>query len=198
MATIRVSGAKSEQRDKFAKNLAMGLSNKEAYIKAGFKDGKYAANEASRMKGYDDVQHAYHYWKSKIFKKLDISEEGIVRQYASIAGSDIRDYVDEKGNPIPINRLAPHVAAAVKSFEIKTYTTRDDEFVTEYKYVLYDKMTALKELKDSKIRLLDDMAKQQSQQSKMEIKLNVNGLTIKRKQKEKFEENKEEDNNEQE
>ena len=99
------------------------------FIKAYFEFPSYAA--ASRAAGYKGLP-SYIGWtiaqkphmKAALaggmgyaIRQLDMTAEGILREIARTAFSNIQNFYDDEGNPIPIQDLDPDDAAAVQGFD---------------------------------------------------------------------------------
>jgi len=104
------------QETNFARQLAIGVSMPDAYVESGLgKDftrrqcWSRGANLAKTRRIEERVAH----FKSMVNRRMDIREDRILVELASIAFSDPRDFVDDDGFPLPIHMLPPHARAAV-------------------------------------------------------------------------------------
>ena len=71
---------------------------------------------------------------------VDITQEAVLRELAKIAFSDVREYLDDFGQLLPIHEIGDNAAGALSSIEI------DKDDGSGIKVKLWDKLAALKEI----------------------------------------------------
>ena len=76
-------------------------------------------------------------------EELLVSDESVLREYARIAGSDIRKIHDEDGNLLPICDLDDATAAAVQSVKVVPKKRADGEIEYVHEIKLWPKTQAL-------------------------------------------------------
>lgn len=113
---------KNIKHELFAQNLALGtMSQREAYIKAGYKDTPSAETNAGRMIRNDqDLQN----------RVVEIQEKGeiesiakvskIIKNLGYILEFDPADMFDDDGNLLPIPDMPKHVRKTIGGFKITT------------------------------------------------------------------------------
>ena len=133
--------APSTQEIVFAEMFARSHDPERAWLDAGFEDLGSTKNikKALSLAKTKKIQERLNYEKQLVIQKSNISSPDIIAETANIAFSNIKDFVDENDEFIPLHTLPRSVTAAVQSIK-KTET----EFgvVTEIK--LIPKTPALK------------------------------------------------------
>lgn len=89
---------------------------KRSAIEAGFSP-KTAEQAASRLLRNVKVKAHLDSKTEKVFDKLEITHERVMREYARLAFSDIRQYFNEDGALKPLHELSDDAAAALSSVE---------------------------------------------------------------------------------
>ena len=92
--------------------------------------------------------------RAALKERLNITQEKVMAEYAKLALSNVKDYVDEEGREIPLHELDDIQTAAITKFKKRSYFkgrgnsgSEDDRTeITEWEYILHDKKTALDSL----------------------------------------------------
>ena len=124
------------QYEVFVRGLVAGLAGAEAYRRAGYK-AKNADVCAVQLQKRPDIQARLEYLQAKAIESLDIEIDRILQEDTYIAFSDVKDLLDEEGNPIPVEQLPDKVSHAISSLKITT--DQAGRTVTEYKLWPKDK-----------------------------------------------------------
>ena len=132
---------------KFVNNLLIGMDQKNAYIKAGYKArGNSAESKASRLVRNGKVKAVYNKLQAKAEKKAVVTRSKILEEYAKVAFLDPRQFFDEHGNLIPIHKLDKNISAALGRMDVFQRKTKSGEIITTKKIKFLDKKGALDSL----------------------------------------------------
>lgn len=74
---------------------------------------------AAKLLALPYVASALEERRSKLAKKIEVTQERIVRELAAIGFSNVRDLYDDKGNLKPLHTLDPIVAAQISGIEVE-------------------------------------------------------------------------------
>lgn len=121
----------------FVREYLVDLNCTQAAIRSGYSP-KTAGSQGFDLLKIPEIAHAVSIAKDKRADKVGISAEMALTQAARMALADPRHFVDEDGNPIPIQHLSDEAAACVQGFEIAADGT--------IKYKITDKNSALDKL----------------------------------------------------
>lgn len=78
-------------------------------------------------------------------ERMEIEPTAVILEVAKIAFSDIRAYLDDTGNLLPISEIGANAAAALGSIELSVEHDGDGEgYATTKKVKMWDKLGALK------------------------------------------------------
>lgn len=123
----------TEKHRRFVAEYLVDLNATQAAIRAGYSP-KTAEQQGSRLLRNAQVERAVAEGQAKRLAKLEITQERVLKEIASLAFSDIRQWFDENGRLRPIHELPDLAAAAIGSIEVErektTRKTTDDEEVT--------------------------------------------------------------------
>ena len=121
----------SPRQNNFLLYLLMGISQQEAYEKAGYKaKGPIAASNASTL--IRNPKFSKHYKRAlaeiqaKIVKPLEVTRDRVLNEYAKLAFSNPKKFYDNDGNLIPIHELDDDIAACLTGMEVKTINLAGD------------------------------------------------------------------------
>lgn len=173
---ILKSGAKTQQRDNFAKLIAKGYTSKEAYLKAGYSE-KQVDREAPRLMKEPDIRSAIYYYKSAYTKEFDITGKSILAVKAATAFVDPAVFLDDKNRPLPISKLPFYLRLAIKKLKVRDIKDKDGNIrETIHEYEFEDRKEALRELKEWKSQLIQENVAATLQGGTTRISIKVNGL----------------------
>jgi phage terminase small subunit len=132
---------------KFVNNLLIGMDQKNAYIKAGYKArGNSAESKASRLVRNGKVKAVFNKARENAAQKAELGQQKILEEYAKVAFLDPRRFFDEHGNLIPIHKLDKNVSAALGRMDVFQRKTKSGEIITTKKIKFLDKKSALDSL----------------------------------------------------
>lgn len=120
----------TEQREKFAKGLAAGMTQADAF-RAAYKNKmtpKQVYEEASKLAANPNVRQRVKELTQKIENKFVLDTEKLLREASKVAFSDVSNLMTEDGRVKLPHELDPETRGAIASFKI-------DEFGrVEYKF----------------------------------------------------------------
>ena len=106
----------TDKQQRFCDEYLKDYNGTRAAIRAGYSEIS-AHSIASENLMKPEIQSYLEKKKDKIAKKLEISQERILRELAAIAFSDIREFYDEQSRLKPIQDLDESAAAAIASLD---------------------------------------------------------------------------------
>lgn len=103
----------------FCKEYLVDLNGTRAY-KAAYATDKdsTARTNASKLLANPNIQAVIQRAKDKLAKKLEISTERVLKEYARLSFYNPKDFFDENGDLIPIHELSDDAAAAIQGIDI--------------------------------------------------------------------------------
>lgn len=144
--------ALNAKQARFVEEYPVDLNATKAAERAGYSK-KTAYSQGQRLLKHVEVAAAIAEAFEKRSKRLDVTQDRVVRELARIAFADIRDlftWDEERACYVPSENLTDDQAAAISSIEAETtrYTNENDETETKIKLKLrtYDKKGALDSL----------------------------------------------------
>lgn len=135
----------SDRHREFVDQYLIDLDGKKAAIRAGYKPSAAAAM-AVRLLNRKDIKAALGKESKQHHDENYLTADNIILQLAYITTRDIREFVDEHGEMIPLNKLHDRAAACVDGFdqEITIYTDEHGTTKTvKNKVKLVSKATAI-------------------------------------------------------
>jgi phage terminase small subunit len=132
--------ALSPQELVFIEEYLVDMNPREAAVRAGFKPGQ-ARKHANALLEKQHVQEAIEAAVTARIRRLHLSQDRVLEEYARLAFSNIGDYVDWNAGHITVrakNEITLDKRAAIQ--EITETTNREG---TQIKLKLYDKKQAL-------------------------------------------------------
>lgn len=150
---------KSPKHEAFVRNILKGMSQREAYLKAGFtaKNMESADANASRLISTDKVSARLTELQTivteKAVEKAAVSKEAVLSELAKIGFANMLDYVrvqESSGDAyVDFSRLTREQAAAIGEITVEEYSEgrgEDARDVKKVKFKLLDKKGALVDL----------------------------------------------------
>lgn len=136
------------KKERFCKEYVIDLNGTQAAIRAGYST-KTAKEQAARLLTNVNVQARVKELQGAIGKRLDITAEKVVQEFAKIGFSNIQDYIEVGNEVMDLKTIEPEKAAAVESI-----TTSVTEFgsgasagtKTKRTFKLHSKVSALENL----------------------------------------------------
>ncbi len=131
----------TRQQQIFVNEYLVDLNASRAALRAGYSKNNHG------VLGYQLLQNPLiqeHIAKrmNDLQKRVEITQDRVIAEYAKIAFSDIRNYYDENGDIKKINELTPDISGAIAAHEISNQRFGDCETVNN-KIKLCDKLRAL-------------------------------------------------------
>lgn len=128
---------------KFVNNLLSGMSQVDAYEKAGYKArGAAARTNASRLLANVSIKQALTKGRQKAANKAEISQTRILREEARLAFLDPRTLVDTDGKLIDLHKLPEDAARAISGLEVIEHA----DGKLKFKYRFNDKGRSLERI----------------------------------------------------
>jgi hypothetical protein len=126
--------APSTQEVAFATLLARTSDPERSWLEAGFEDCGSTKNikKALSLAKKEKIQERLDYEKQLVVQKSNVSSADVITETSNIAFSNIKDFLDENDEFIPLHTLPRSVTAAVQSLK---RTETEYGVVTEIKLV---------------------------------------------------------------
>ena len=138
------------QQDAFARLHAITGQIGPAYIETYNHNGsrKAATVRGCELLQDDDIQKAVEYYREDANKKIDISNDRIIAEYAAMGFSNMADILDALGDKEisdMVNSLSPASQRALKSVKIKRISTprKDEDDYDIIEFTMHDKKSSL-------------------------------------------------------
>lgn len=139
----------TEKQKRFVAEYLVDLNATQAAIRAGYSE-KTAYSQGQRMLKNVKVQAAIQEAMQKRSKRVEITQDRVLQEYARLAFFDPRKLFEENGKPKDINALDDDTAAALAGLDVmEEYegTGENREFIGfTKKYKLANKLGALDSL----------------------------------------------------
>lgn len=133
-------------QEKFCQEYLLNPDGNAAAIKAGFSK-KGARVRASTMLKMPKVKAFFAANRKKAATKLEISIEGIAREYQQIVSANIVDFLDENGGITNLKNLPREITAAIESIKVSEYfDKKQQQIVRVIHFKLHNKNAALEAL----------------------------------------------------
>ena len=125
------SAGHSARRRKFVlEYCSNGFRGSAAAIKAGYSKSS-ARQIAHVLLTQDDILRQVKEVTAKHFDRAQMGADETLARLSSMARADVRKFVDDDGNIIPVQDLDDDIARCVKKFKVTTITTTKGDQVTE-------------------------------------------------------------------
>jgi len=161
----------------FARYYAATGKASESRLRAGYKDSdKPNHNEsmAYQLLRTEGVLKGVEYFRHELSKKIDISENRILAEMATMAFSNVGDLFNKHGEMINIKSLSIPTQRAIKGVTVKSHWEgkgEDAQEVTIVKVDMHPKLQALERLAEIKgMKTVDSQATRP-----IEVNINING-----------------------
>jgi hypothetical protein len=174
--TVKVT----EQQNGFVRSLAMGNKMNDAYINNYNHTG---TRKVATVRGYEllqkaNVQQAFEYYQEINSRKLDISENRILAEYAAMGFSNIADVITCT-DPSEITKLAPQTQRAIKKIKKTLSYDKDGNLVGESLDIeMHGKRDALDRVAEMKGYIGKDKDKKQEKAKDITVIINNGGATV--------------------
>lgn len=163
--------------NEFARLFALTGNASKSRIDAGFKANKNTdinAKHAYNLLQRPVVQQAYEYHKRRIARKIDISENRILAEMASIGFSNIANMFSN-GNLKSIEEADEATQRSIKSIKIRRYVNKQGKDSDEMEVIAIETHPKLPAL--NKIAEIKEMTKPESNQA-INVTVNIDGKQI--------------------
>lgn len=125
---------------RFVAEYLVDLNATQAAIRAGYSK-KTAEQQGSRLLRNAQIVAEVEAGKAKRAKRVEISQDEVLREIIRLARSDLRQLFDDRGNLLPPDKWSDEAAAAVASVEV--VQRRGSEGVDTVRVRVYDKTANL-------------------------------------------------------
>lgn len=138
----------TEKQTLFVQEYLVDLNATKAALRAGYSDNS-PSEIGSELLRKTSVKAAIRKELKKRARRLQISADKVLREYAIIGFSDIGHILDFTGDEIrlkPAKEIDLYARRAIKSFKVKTTSKGsgdDKETINESEFQLWDKLSAL-------------------------------------------------------
>ncbi|WP_206517943.1 terminase small subunit [Sphingobacterium lactis] len=137
--------ALTDKQQRFVEEYMVDLNATQAAIRAG-----YSQNTAHSIGAENlikpEIQEAIQKRKQELSDQTGITAERVLKEYAKIAFSDIRELYTPDNNLYDIRQLDDETAGAVMSVEVDVMSVQGMPVGETKKVKLYNKLTALEAL----------------------------------------------------
>jgi len=136
----------SPRQELFCQEYVVDLNGKAAAIRAGYKPSR-AKTEASELLTNPLVKAEIERLQSKTAAKLEITVEGIAKEYMQIVQANIVDFLDADGGITNLKKLPREITAAIESIKVSEYFDKKEQrMVRVIHFKLHNKNHALEAL----------------------------------------------------
>lgn len=134
------------RQERFVKEYLVDLNATQAALRAGYSE-KTAYSQGQRLLKHVEIQAAVQTEMEKRSKRVEITQDRVLLEYARLAFFDPRKLFDEEGAPKHITDLDEATAAALAGLDVVKEVDPDCGGVTyTKKYKLANKLGALESL----------------------------------------------------
>jgi len=110
----------------FCEQYLIDRNGTQAAIRAGY-SSKTANEQASRLLANVKIQQYIKAKTQKVLDKMEITQEKVMREYARLAFSDLRQYYNEDGSLKNIHDISDDAAAALAGLESDELWETDED-----------------------------------------------------------------------
>lgn len=172
----------SKQQADFARLFAVSGDATNSRLQAGYSDHKANINEAYKLLQNPKIQQAVEHYKSEASKKMDISENRILAEMASMGFSNVAKLFNENGGHKRIQDMDKATQRAIKKVKTRRYLERtgpDDEDMEEVEIMeieMHNKLPALQKIAEIKGMTAP---KDADQHRPVNVNVNITGKGVK-------------------
>ena len=140
----------TDKQKRFCEEYMIDLNATQAAIRAGYSEDSAGSIGHENLKK-PEIQEYVSKLQKKLSNKLEISRDRVLREYARLAFSDIRQFYDENGRLLSPHELADDAAAALAGIEVYEEfgfdKTGEKQHIGDTKKIkTYNKLQALQDL----------------------------------------------------
>ena len=132
----------TDKQSRFVEEYLIDLNATQAAIRAGY-SAKTAEWIGPQLLGKTHVAEAVRAGRASLSKRVEITQERVLQEYARLAFFDPRKVFDSTGAPKPIHELDDDTAAAIIGLEVVQVGNAEVGVGDILKYKLADKKGAL-------------------------------------------------------
>jgi len=132
----------TDKQSRFVEEYLIDLNATQAAIRAGY-SAKTAEWIGPQLLGKTHVAEAVRAGRASLSKRVEITQERVLQEYARIAFFDPRKVFDSTGAPRPIHELDDDTAAAIVGLEVVQVGNAEVGVGDVLKYKMADKKGAL-------------------------------------------------------
>jgi len=123
----------SAQQHLFVLGILKGLSQKEAYVQAGYKSrGAAAEANSTRLRKKEKIKRAIESAQAEAAAAVKITQQRILEEESRLAFYDPADLFDVDGSLLPVNQLPENIRRAIVGVEVTKNALGDLKF--KYKF----------------------------------------------------------------
>lgn len=137
--------ALTDKQQRFVEEYMVDLNATQAAIRAGYSQSTAHSIGAENLIK-PEIQEAIQKRKQELSDQTGITAERVLKEYAKIAFSDIRELYTPDNNLYDIRQLDDETAGAVMSVEVDVMSVQGMPIGETKKVKLYDKLRALEAL----------------------------------------------------
>ena len=107
----------TKKQDIFCRSFALYGDHVRAWVDAGFRDvsTKSNYNHAKRLATRTDIKRQINLYQQVLIEKANLAEQDVITELKEIGFSNMADFLDDKGNLLPLNNIPREKMSAVKS-----------------------------------------------------------------------------------
>lgn len=135
----------TDKQQRFVEEYMVDLNATQAAIRAGYSQSTAHSIGAENLIK-PEIQEAIQKRKQELSDQTGITAERVLKEYAKIAFSDIRELYTPDNNLYDIRQLDDETAGAVMSVEVDVMSVQGMPVGETKKVKLYNKLTALEAL----------------------------------------------------
>lgn len=168
----------TDKQKRFCEEYMIDLNATQAAIRAGYSEDSAGSIGHENLKK-PEIQECISKLQKKTANKLEISRERVLKEYARLAFSDIRNFYDENGRLLSPHELSDEAAAALAGIEVYEEfgfdQTGEKKHISDTRKIkTYNKLQALQDL-GKHLGVFEEDNKQKIQD------LDISGLTTEEK-----------------
>jgi phage terminase small subunit len=138
------------QELQFCELIDDGMSATQAVLKiyTHITDYNVAANYAFRLLKHAKIKEYRREQKKAVVERYGLTLESLLADLVSIAGANLKDFIDENNEVKDISKMPRQIVAAVESIETTVFLDKNDSSnsTCKTKFKLYNKLDAIEKL----------------------------------------------------
>lgn len=137
----------NRRQEAFCHEYLVDFCGSQAAARAGYKQSTRAnlARKAHELLNNERIKERLSVLTAERFRAVDIKTEQVLEEISKVAFINIKNFLDDNGNILPVDQISETDFAAVAEITERRIGSKDDPIV-EKKYKLADKLKALEML----------------------------------------------------